>query len=362
MNNFTKTLLVFFALVIIITTITLVVWRVSSSGDDKKEDTVEEVEHDLSGEASIIVSNNKGVTWHDVPRSQDLKPRIFVFRTNNTDQIYVGTDNDGLWVRESGSQELLRVNDSKDVLKNNSDITAIAQNASGTKLYVALFQDNFGRLLEITENGILEVFTMSQPKLGIFGVIVDLNDASHITMTTGDGSVFESTNSGESWAVISRTGEGIALLEAHKEQTGVLWAVGNKGAFYSTTNGGREWTKRLPITIDRTRIKSVNVIKHHSSRGSLLAATDYGLIETYDNGKTWEAFKTPITPGTIPITAIGIHPRSGNIFWMAAEKRIWKTSTGGVTWEEIRLPLQESVSFIELNPTNPDIIYVGLSK
>ena len=196
--------------------------------------------------------------------------------------------------------------------------------------------------------------------------MVDQSDDRHIDIASGDGGFFETVDGGKSWEPISRTAEGLVRLLSHPSVPGKLWALGNKGTFYASDSGGRVWKEHKSISIDGGHAaKKIYEIKYNPLRHSVLAATDYGFIETADNGESWTAFRTIIPPNALAVTAVAPHPRFAEVLWMAADRQIYRTDDGGVTWTKGSFPqtLNDAVvSLLEVDENNPKRIYAGFSR
>ena len=96
--------------------------------------------------------------------------------------------------------------------------------------------------------------------------------------------------------------------------------------------------------------------------------TGGGVFKTTDGGITW----TPVTDkyfgGTIG--AIGISESNPDIVYVGTGEYairgnvshgdgVWRTSDGGKTWASVGLTDSRQISRVRVNPTNPDIVYVG---
>jgi photosystem II stability/assembly factor-like uncharacterized protein len=96
--------------------------------------------------------------------------------------------------------------------------------------------------------------------------------------------------------------------------------------------------------------------------------TGGGAFKTTDGGITW----TPVTDkyfgGTIG--AIGVSESNPDIVYIGAGEYpirgnvshgdgVWRTSDGGKTWTSLGLAETRQISRVRVNPTNPDIVYVG---
>ncbi|MCK5135187.1 MAG: hypothetical protein KAR19_05310 [Bacteroidales bacterium] len=92
-----------------------------------------------------------------------------------------------------------------------------------------------------------------------------------------------------------------------------------------------------------------------------------GVYKSIDAGETWE--HTGLKNAG-QIGAVEIHPQNpdlviaaviGQPFRKSAERGVYRTSDGGITWEQV-LFLSDSVGAIDLEfaPNNPDIIYAAM--
>src|SRR5947209_1137776 len=96
--------------------------------------------------------------------------------------------------------------------------------------------------------------------------------------------------------------------------------------------------------------------------------TGGGVFKTTDGGVTWLPVTDKYFGGTIG--AIGISQSSPDIVYVGAGEYpirgnvshgdgVWRTSDGGKTWVSLRLTDSRQISRVRVNPTNPDIVYVG---
>ncbi len=318
------------------------------------------------GNPALYVSNDGGLNWEELDASGGLVPLSFAIQANESSQIYLGTKGEGLWVSDDAGKTFKRAQDSSGALDPKADIYAIAQNASGDTVYLATYEKNFGKLIRLRREGAEEIYSTPLPRYGIFGVVVDPRDERHINIASGDGGFFETVDGGKSWEVISRTAEGLVLLAKNSASPGKLWAVGNKGTFYASDSGGRVWREYKTIHIEGGKTaKKIYQIAYNPARRSVLAGSDYGFIETTNDGESWSAFRTIVPPDSLPITTIASHPRFAEVLWMAADRQIYRTDDGGVTWTRGIFPQTLStvnISLLQVDENNPKKIYAGLSR
>jgi len=96
--------------------------------------------------------------------------------------------------------------------------------------------------------------------------------------------------------------------------------------------------------------------------------TGGGVFKTTDGGMTWAPVTDKYFGGTIG--AIGISESNPDIVYVGAGEYpirgnvshgdgVWRTTDGGKTWASVGLTDSRQISRVRVNPTNPDIVYVG---
>jgi len=148
------------------------------------------------------------------------------------------------------------------------------------------------------------------------------------------------------------------------------------GGVFRTTDAGSSW---VPITDGKVPVASTGSIAVSESDPNTIylgtgsddirsnVSTGRGVYKTTDGGEHW-SFSGLYDAGQIG--AVRIHPTNPNIVWVAAignafkpntERGVFKTTDGGKTWKKV-LYVADSIGAadIELNPSNPDMIYAWM--
>jgi photosystem II stability/assembly factor-like uncharacterized protein len=148
------------------------------------------------------------------------------------------------------------------------------------------------------------------------------------------------------------------------------------GGVFKTTNNGASWQ---PITDGKVPVASTGSIAVAESDPNIIylgtgsddirsnVSTGRGVYKSTDGGQTW-SFAGLYETGQIG--AVRIHPTNPNVVWVAAignafknnpERGVYKTTDGGKTWRKV-LYLSDSTGAadLELNPSNPDVVYVWM--
>ncbi|HEX7295208.1 MAG TPA: hypothetical protein VF251_05605, partial [Pyrinomonadaceae bacterium] len=99
-----------------------------------------------------------------------------------------------------------------------------------------------------------------------------------------------------------------------------------------------------------------------------VASGSGGLWKTTNAGTTWKPIFE--RQGTISIGDIALAPGNPHVIWVGTGESnvrnsvsfgdgVYKSTDGGTTWQHMGLKESEHISAIVINPNNPDIVYVG---
>ena len=148
------------------------------------------------------------------------------------------------------------------------------------------------------------------------------------------------------------------------------------GGLFKTTDAGTSW---LPITDGKVPVASSGAVEVAPSDPNIIfygtgsddirsnVSIGRGIYKSTDAGQSW-TFSGLYDAGQIG--AVRIHPTNPNIAWVAAignpfkantERGVFKTTDGGKNWRKV-LYLSDSTGAadLELNPSNPDIVYAWM--
>ncbi|MEK7630892.1 MAG: hypothetical protein AAB417_02600 [Patescibacteria group bacterium] len=315
-------------------------------------------------DAHLFFSDDGGAAWKGVAGLGQGVPRVLAFKSGGSGQLYIGTERGGLFIVRAGSDSAEHVRDPKGVLADDARITALAQNASGTQLFIGATQNNRARVIRLTEETAQEIFTAALDRFDVIGLAVDQGDAAHITIAVADGTIFETRDGGKSrsWEPISRIGTGIARFWDDGEPDGIVWALDSKGSLFQSDSRGRLWKELPRVAFDGVKVSKIYQLLFHPMRRALFAATNYGLGESRDEGFSWVSIRMPIPAGAVPITTIVTHPHFAEVFWTTSGNQIYRTDDSGITWRQTALPEKKDIIILALDPNQPKHLYAGTAQ
>ena len=119
------------------------------------------------------------------------------------------------------------------------------------------------------------------------------------------------------------------------------WAVGGAGSIYRTTDGGETWERQL----GEQQRNDLREVLFYNDKIGWIAGSDGSLFETQDSGKTWEKLGVQPRQGLIGIHFTSLEPKWG---WTMRRDGTVLYTTDGKTWTAGDTP--ERPPFIEGDP------------
>ena len=155
----------------------------------------------------------------------------------------------------------------------------------------------------------------------------------------------------------------------------VVYAATASGGLFKTVNGGVTWKpifERQPaLSIGDIALAPSNpeVVWVGTGESNVRNSVSFGdgVYKSTDGGKTWQHMGLR---NSERISAIAIHPQNPDIVYVGAlghafgpndERGVYMTTDGGKTWTRtLYLDREHGVSDLELDVTNPNILYAGM--
>jgi photosystem II stability/assembly factor-like uncharacterized protein len=156
-----------------------------------------------------------------------------------------------------------------------------------------------------------------------------------------------SKNDGKAWTLIktSKKIKGIKFLDFADAKTG--WIADNSGEVWSTTSGGKKWTR-----IDTTGLNSIRSMALTDTKHGYLADGSGSIYVTADNGKTWSQ-QSPFLNKNAVNTLIAPLSAKGAILVVPTTNRILATSTFGQIGVASKLTISSAKKSVKKGTTVP---------
>ena len=167
----------------------------------------------------------------------------------------------------------------------------------------------------------------------------------------------------------------VADVEGVPGDPNVVYVASASGGLWKTTNGGVTWKpifeRQGTISIGDIALAPSNpdVVWVGTGESNVRNSVSFGdgVYKSTDGGKSWQHMGLKETER---ISAIAINPQNPDIVYIGAlghafgpneERGVFMTTDGGKTWTKtLYLDNQHGVADLEIDPTNPNILYAGM--
>lgn len=335
----------------------------------------------------LIQSRDGGAHWENAAVSEH--PNIpfpgtiysFVTHPKDSNVIYLGGLASGLWKSVNGGRTWNRVADENHTLDPNADVyDIIIASANPDILYVAAYGKNHGRVLKSEDGGahFTETYVTSAEKTGVFNVIVDVANKKHVLAATGEGTLIETVNGGQTWRVKKLFSRPLVRLIANPRDTQELYMINADGDIVKSVTGGNDWSDAIGKSSQSNGgIESLTIFDFfgggagkglqpifvldpsHTSR--IYSGREKSLLRSEDAGLTWKEITLLFSKDVLPVTAVAVDPRNSATIFVAAANELHTSTDDGVSWRNVPLPVGIRITNLIIHPKDSNIMFAVVS-
>jgi photosystem II stability/assembly factor-like uncharacterized protein len=207
-----------------------------------------------------------------------------------------------------------------------------------------------------------EVYIDTRTDKALTALAIDFYNSAIIYAGNSAGDLFRSSDSGVTWQVIKRINNTIAKILIYPKDSHIIYVATKNQGIFKTTNGGVDWNQiNEGLRPFSGSMEYKNLIFIPSLDSSLLLVSKYGLIKTTDGGSSWQDIKLITPPTSTDILAVAINPANADEIYYATASTFYKTYDGGRNWITKRLPSNAAASYLLIDPSAPNVIYLGFN-
>jgi len=272
--------------------------------------------------------------------------------------IYAGTKSDGLLYTYDGAQAWQSAThlDSGPVAAVSIDPQdkCSVYAASRNKVYKSI---DCNRTFE-------QVYFETRTDVDVTDVEVDWYNPSIVYAGTSDGDLLKSTDAGTSWSPVYRFEKDINSILVDPFDSRVIYVGTEKKGLWKSVDGGSTWIDfKEEFKEFKTSTSIYHIAADHTSEGTIIVATKYGLLRTYDGGSSWHEISLVTPPGTATITSLVMNPREGKEIFYTTPETFYKSLDGGGTWTTVEVPSSGyDATSLAIDPENSKVIYLGVKE
>jgi photosystem II stability/assembly factor-like uncharacterized protein len=283
----------------------------------------------------------------------------------DTKNIYAGTKEDGIYKSADGGETWFKIGDENGILNPKSSVYDIAVDPKDNNyIYATVFQENKGKVLKTSDGGKKwrEIYLSQAPGDIITDIELDFFDTRVIYLANSNGGFFKSANYGSSWELKIFFERSIEKIIINPKNTNAIWIIsGNQ--IYKSDDKGNNWQsfeEGLKNAGSNRELTSLAI--DPSNPNCVYAGSSQGILKTNDGGSSWSQVSIITPPQVVSISDIAVHPANSLIIYYAAGSVLYKSIDGGTTWTIHNLRSGKTIKKILLDPSNPEIIYLGMCE
>ncbi|MDF0645513.1 MAG: hypothetical protein P0111_15890 [Nitrospira sp.] len=194
---------------------------------------------------------------------------------------------------------------------------------------------------------------------------------SNILYVATNDAVYKSRDGGGTWEKFpSFSARRVTTVAIDPQLPATVYAGTMGDAVYKSPDGGQHW---LPHNVGlKEHVSFVNqFVFHPALTEKIYAATTVGAFYTKDAGREWEERMNGMKEVHI-VTSIAINPKDPTILYGGTTGGIYRSDDAAMSWKKVNtglIPESElmasmalGVNAIEIDRTNPDVVYAGTTK
>lgn len=314
--------------------------------------------------ATVIKTEDGGATWNSKIKVDDKKTIAgvdilsMVINPNDPNNIYVGTEDNGLFETKDGAETWTQVPFANKVYglvfdpQNPNIIYGSGIFNKRAKIYKRLQEDQEWK----------DIYTEPSEDTVISTLAISKADPQILYAGTSDGVILKTTDGGQTWTSLKKAdGPVIGIAFDSANDAHVLFGIFQK-RILETKDGGKnieDATKRIPNVGGSLSIYTV--IADPYSAGVFYIGTGDGIFRRSED-ETWNAVNIIESSKEFPIHAIAINPKNSKEIIYSSAKALYKSIDGGETWATFQLDAAKQISVLRYDPIDSAKIYAGLRK
>ncbi|HYE22397.1 MAG TPA: hypothetical protein VD998_02285 [Verrucomicrobiae bacterium] len=316
------------------------------------------------GSKGVLKSDDGGKSFHPAIQLAEKKTiggvsvNIMTMDSDRPDTIYLGSSN-GIFKTEDGAASW------RQILTGIAVSDIASDPAKPSTIYAVGLAGRNGKIIKSPDGGATWADIYTEPSKSNAVTTISVSKANSRILLAGltTGEIIRSTDEGVTWQVVRDLQDPLLRIRFYNSST--AYALTLTKGLNKSTDQGSNWSPlpvsdlQLPSTGSTVR-RYLDMSFDQKLSGVIFLATEQGLLRTVDDGVMWSVMYLPVRDTSLKVTAVAVNPNDSNGLYIAVGSTLFKSTNGGVTWETIKLPSNQTVRQITVNPSTPNVIYLGM--
>jgi len=315
-------------------------------------------------DGGVWISNDKGESWQQkvalptlagVKSLSDLNVNLFVFDPKDSQTIYIGGENAGLFVSyDNGEswQEITKL--------PKATIIGLAIDPKAKNIIYATIGNRIFKTTDCCrtwENIYLDI-----PGVAVNALAIDPANSKIIFAGLADGRLIKSEDGGKNWKLFSDFRTNIKEILFNPKEPKIVYLATQTAGIFRSTDSGLNWRKVEGLEKFPGGQNYKYGFFDKTKRDALFILTDYGFLRSNEEVKDWKDYPLLTQPGQVKIYSFAVNQKNPDEIYYATETTFYKSNNGGRTWITKNLPVKRLPIYLAINPDNPDTLYLATYK
>lgn len=338
---------------------------------------------DLADLGAVFVSTDSGARFSHQPYIPTItgKPgsianvnvRSLTVDPSDNLRVYLGTYGNGLYFTANISEGWQKIKS----FPGDVTVNEVIVNPQNKCEIFAIFGNQLLRSADCTRTW--SQLYLDADREAIFNTLaIDPRNPNNLYLGTSNGDILKSIDGGVSWRVLRRLNKGVAKIVLLPSDSRQVFVADVSSGFYSfVTNSNTDprrsgdvdanftvadWMDLRAVLSDMDVDTSFQALEIGASDGLILLATKNIIVKSPDHGVSWQKLSILPSEEQDLVTAVAIDPQNSNNLYYGTGLTFARSTDGGVTWSNIKLPTKRAVSEILIDYRHSNNIYLGVNS
>lgn len=269
--------------------------------------------------------------------------------------VYLGTNGSGVFKSDNGGENWRQL--FGDTVARDIEIDPL----SSEVVYVSVTSGERGKIFKTSDGGENwdSVYAEAKSGVEILSLKIDRFSSSKIYAGNSAGVVLRSVDFGNTWKVINKSDEPVSNIKISQINPLKIYYA-TESALFVSNDGGSSF-EELEVKIPERKAAVVSFELDPKNDSVIYVGSGRNILKSVDGGVSFSSVNI-LNPTGPAINGISINPKNSSEWFYGSGFSFYRTFDNGTTWSVTQLNSTRVIKVIEIDPINPDIIYLGMEK
>lgn len=283
----------------------------------------------------LYISYNQGEQWEPLFNQEGTDVKLFSFSKVSPRTFYVGYKNKVYKTVNAGLVwDVLYVD-------KDTNIAAVFNDPEYSENVYIFTLD--GRIINLNDQGLSSLYDFKSEGSTIRDVYFYNFTAEIFYVLFNNNSIYRTDNYGANFVKLTNIPQGQVVIDTQSASTD-FDSVGVLGDTTTTTTSS-------------TNIRIIKLFPNDIN--SFMLSTDSGLYKTRDKGNSFEEIH--LLTINKKINSLDLSSKNPDVFYYSIGDLLYKTINNGVNWTVVETPVNRTISTINIDLQNNEILYMGIN-